>query len=205
MTPTRKRILIGLCVVFGTVLALALYLPMMRPAPQTQAPAATGKPLIGGAFTLTDQKGNRVTQDVLNGHYSLLYFGFTHCPDVCPLALATITDALKIAGDKGEEVLPVFISVDPERDTPQVMGDYVANFHGRFLALTGTTEEIKAATQAYRVYFAKQAGGSPDDYAMGHSDFIYLMGPDGAYVTHFRAEDTASDIANRIRRELLPK
>ena len=205
MTPTRKRILIGLCVLFGTVLALTLYLPGLRPTPAPQPSQATGKPLIGGAFTLTDQKGNRVTQDALKGHYSLLYFGFTHCPDVCPLALATITDALKIAGDKGDDILPVFISVDPERDTPEVMGDYVANFHGRFLALTGTPEEVQAATQAYRVYFAKKAGGSPDDYAMGHSDFIYLMSPTGEYVTHFRAEDTASDIANRIRRELLPK
>lgn len=205
MTPTRKRILIGICVVFGTALALALYLPGLRPTPQPQTTQGTGKPLIGGAFTLTDQKGNRVTQDVLSGHYSLLYFGFTNCPDVCPLALATMTDALKTAGNQGETVLPVFISVDPERDTPQVMGDYVANFHPRFLALTGTVEEVKAATQAYRVYFAKKAGGSPDDYAMGHSDFIYLMGHDGAYVTHFRAEDTATDMANRVRRELLAK
>ena len=174
MSPLRKRILIGLCVVFGTALALTLYLPTVRPSaqqsPQTQAQTqATGKPLIGGAFTLTDQKGNRVTQDVLNGHYSLLYFGFTHCPDVCPLALAAITDALKIVGDKGEEVLPVFISVDPERDTPQVMGDYVANFNPRFLALTGTVEEVKAATHAYRVYFAKKAGGAPEDYKIGRA------------------------------------
>ena len=99
----------------------------------------------------------------------------------------------------------MFISVDPERDTPQVMGDYVANFNPRFLALTGTVEEVKAATQAYRVYFAKKAGGAPEDYTMGHSDFVYLMGPDGAYVAHFRAEDTASDMANRIRREMLAK
>jgi protein SCO1/2 len=200
MTPARKRILIGLCVVFGTALALALYLPMMRPAPGPQA-QGVGKPLIGGAFTLTDQKGNRVTQDVLNGHLSLLYFGFTNCPDVCPLALNTISDALRIAGDKGEDVLPVFITVDPERDTPQVIGDYVANFHANILALTGTPEEIQTAAQAYRIYFAKKAGGSPENYAMGHSDFIYLMGPDGGYITHFRAEDTAADIANRIRRE----
>ena len=205
MTPSGKRILIGFCVVVGTALALALYLPGLRPAPAPQPSQATGKPLIGGAFTLTDQKGARVTQDMLNGHFSLLYFGFTHCPDVCPLALATITDALKIAGNAGEEVLPVFISVDPERDTPKVMGDYVANFHPRFVALTGTPEEVQTATQAYRVYFAKKAGGSPDDYAMGHSDFIYLMSPTGEYVTHFRAEDTATDIANRIRRELLAK
>jgi protein SCO1/2 len=134
-----------------------------------------------------------------------MYFGFTHCPDVCPLALHTMTEALQIAGPAGESVLPVFVTVDPERDTPEAMGDYVANFHSRFVALTGSPQEIKTMTTAWRVYFAKAAGGDPAAYTMAHSDFIYLIGPDGHYLTHFRAEDTSLDIANRIRRELGPQ
>jgi protein SCO1/2 len=207
MTPARKRAIIGLCVACGTLLILGLYLPALRQRllPPQETSRTSGTPLIGGAFRLIDAKGRPVTEALLQGHYSLLYFGFTHCPDVCPLALATITDALKIAGPAAETVLPVFITIDPERDTPQIVGDYVANFHPRFVALTGTAEDIRAVTAAYRVYFAKAAGGTPDDYTMGHSDFIYLMGPDGRYVTHFRAEDTALDIANRLRREAMPR
>lgn len=199
-----KRIIIGICVAIGTLAIFALYVPGLLPRPRPQE-VATGQPQIGGAFTLTDSHGNRVTQDVLKGHLSLLYFGFTHCPDVCPLALQMIAQALQTAGEDGETVLPVFISVDPERDTPQVVGDYVANFSPRFVALTGTPAEVQAATGAYRVYFAKKAGGKPEDYSMMHSDFIYLMGKDGQYITHFRAEDTPLEIAARIRQELHPQ
>jgi protein SCO1/2 len=204
MTPTAKRILIGACVAIGTVTIFALYVPGLRPHPSPQV-ATSGTPKVGGAFSLIDTHGNRVTDDMLKGHLSLLYFGFTHCPDVCPLALQTMTEALQIAGPVAENVIPVFISVDPERDTPKEMGEYLANFHPRFVGLTGTPEEIKAVTAAYRVYFAKAAGGKPDDYNMAHSDFVYLIGADGRYVTHFRAEDTSLEIANRMRRELMPQ
>jgi protein SCO1/2 len=205
MTPTRKRLLIGLCVAAGTAVALALYLPGLRPHPAPPAVVSTGEAKIGGPFNLTDGSGKRVTEALLRDRYSLLYFGFTHCPDICPLALGTITEALEIAGPQAETVLPIFVTVDPERDTPQVMADYVANFHPRFVALTGTPDEIRATTAVYRVYAAKAAGTAPEEYNMAHSDFIYLIGPDGKYVTHFRAEDTALDIANRLRREMRPK
>ena len=166
-------------------------MPGLRPAPAPQV-VTQCEARIGGAFTLTDAHGKRITDDILKGHYSLMYFGFTHCPDVCPLALGMMTEALKIAGPVAENVVPVFITVDPERDTPQAMGEYVANFHPRFVALTGSVEEVAAMTTAWRVYFAKQGGGNPDEYTMAHSDFIYLIGPDGRYLTHFRAEDTVA-------------
>ena len=204
MTLRSKRILIGICVAIGTLVIFALYVPGLRPTPRPQV-VTTGEARIGGPFTLTDSHGNRVTEEMLKGHLSLMYFGFTNCPDVCPLALATITEALKIAGPVAETVIPVFVTVDPERDTPEAMGEYIANFHPRFVALTGSIEEVTAMTTAWRVYFAKQGGGDPAAYQMAHSDFIYLTGPEGRYLTHFRADDTSLDIANRIKREFLPK
>ncbi len=203
MTLRNKRVLIGICIALGTLAIFALYVPGLRPQARPQT-VTHGEARIGGAFVLTDAHGKRVTDDILKGHLSLMYFGFTHCPDVCPLALHTMTEALQILGPAGETVLPVFVTVDPERDTPATMGDYVSNFHPRFVALTGSADEIKTMTTNYRVYFAKTAGGNPAEYTMAHSDFIFLIGPDGHYVTHFRAEDTSLDIANRIRRELAP-
>ena len=204
MTVRSKRILIGICVALGTLAIFALYVPGLRPVPKPQV-VITGEARIGGPFTLTDAKGARVTEEMLKGHLSVMYFGFTHCPDVCPLALATITEALKIAGPIAETVIPVFVTVDPERDTPEAMGEYIANFHPRFVALTGSVADVTAMTTAWRVYFAKQGGGDAAEYQMAHSDFIYLTGPEGRYLTHFRADDTSLDIANRIKRELLPQ
>src|SRR4051812_5224886 len=147
MDLRTKRILIGCCVALGTLAIFALYVPGLRPAPRPQV-VTHGEARIGGAFTLTDAHGTRVTDDILKGHLSLMYFGFTHCPDVCPLALGTMTEALKIAGPVADNVIPVFVSIDPARDTPEAMGDYVANFHPRFVALTGSPEEVTAMTTA---------------------------------------------------------
>jgi protein SCO1/2 len=201
-TPMVKRILIAVCIAFGTVLGLVLYYPGLRPQPHQ---AGQGTPAIGGPFTLVDSKGTRVTEAVLKGHYSLVYFGYTNCPDICPLALHNISLALEMAGPVAESVLPVFITVDPERDTPQIMEQYIANFQPRFLALTGTSTEVAATMQSYRVYAAKAAAAkaaATGDYAMQHTDFIYLMSPDGKYVTHFDRDSKPADIAARLRREL---
>jgi len=203
-----KRIVIAVCIAFGTLLALVLYYPGMRPQPH---PSSTGTAAIGGPFSLVDVHGNRVTEAVLKGHYSLVYFGYTNCPDICPLALHNITQALEMAGPVADTVLPVFITIDPERDTPEALGQYIANFHPRFLALTGTPAEIAAATSGYRVYAAKveqskgAAAGAAGDYTLSHSDFIYLMGPDGTYVTHFDRDAKPGEIAARLRRELGPR
>ncbi len=204
MNTRSKRILIGVCVAVGTLAIFALNVPGMRPTQRPQT-VTTGEAKIGGPFVLTDTHGKRVTDDILKGHLSLLYFGFTNCPDICPLALGTMTEALKIAGPVADTVMPVFVSIDPERDTPQAMGEYIANFHPRFVALTGSIDEVKTMTTNWRVYFAKQGGGDEKAYTMAHSDFVYLIGPDGRYLTHFRSEDSSLDMANRIKRELLPK
>lgn len=152
-----------------------------------------GNAMIGGAFNLIDVEGKPVTQERLLGQHSLVFFGFTHCPDVCPTALQTISQVLDDSGSLGESVLPVFITVDPERDTPMLMKEYMANFHPRILGLTGTKEQTDAAAKAYKVYHQKD-GSDRDDYMIGHSGFMYLMSPKGDYITHFTHEDNAEDI-----------
>ena len=129
----------------------------------------------------------------------------TNDEEIIPLTLANMTEALQIAGPVADSVVPVFITIDPERDTPEVMGQYVANFHPRFVALTGTAEQVEQASKDYRVYAAKQNATAPGEYSMAHSDFIFLMNPDGRYTAHFRRDATPLDIVNRLRRELGPQ
>lgn len=142
---------------------------------------------IGGPFTLVDQDGRTVTDADFRGKYMLVYFGYTYCPDVCPTSLSHNSEAMEILGDKAEMIVPVLITVDPERDTPEVLKDYAGFFHPRLVALTGTPEQVTAAAKAYRVYFAKveQDGAEPGAYLMDHTSITYLMGPDGGYVRHF--------------------
>ena len=195
-----KRIAVAVALLSATLLILLLYLPEMRPPVAT---TATGSVAIGGPFTLTDAKGATVTDVNLKGRYSLIFFGFTHCPDICPLTLQLLTQAIEAAGPDGNAVQPVFISLDPERDTPEAMGAYVASFHPRFMALTGTPEQVKAAAQAYRVYYAKapikEDGKDTGDYTITHSGYIFLMDRNGKYVTHFDKEATAEQITARLR------
>ncbi|MBL8644396.1 MAG: SCO family protein [Rhodospirillaceae bacterium] len=200
-----QRAIIPLIIVLGTLLLLLMFMPGLRPVPKSATSTVSGAAAIGGAFTLTDQKNQTVTADSLKGRHLLVYFGFTHCPDICPISLQTMTQALEIAGPLGEGVIPVFITVDAERDTPAAMADYIANFHPRFLALTGTADQLRAAADAYRVYFKKAQEQSPGEYMMEHSGFIYFMDGQGQYVTHFNAESTPEEIAARIRVEFGPK
>lgn len=159
----------------------------------------TGRALIGGPFTLTDHEGNTVTEADFKGRHTLVYFGYTFCPDVCPTELQSITEALEDLGPRADGVTPVFITVDPERDTVPVMADYAGNFHPRLRALTGTMEQIRAATRAYRVYFKKAETAEDDEYYLvDHTSLVYLMGPDGDYVTHFTFGTPPADMAARI-------
>jgi protein SCO1/2 len=145
-----------------------------------------GEALVGGPFTLTDHTGKRVTDNDFRGRYMLVYFGYTWCPDVCPTELQVISAALDNLGDKAGQIRPIFVTVDPERDTVAQMADYVANFHASMVGLTGSPEEIAAVAKAYRVYYAKaKTEGSDTDYAVDHGSLIYLMDPEGKFVTHF--------------------
>jgi protein SCO1 len=156
---------------------------------------------VGGPFRLVDQNGKMVTDADLKGKWSLVYFGYTHCPDACPTALNDIAVALDELGPKRGAVRPVFITVDPERDTPEVLKAYVTAFDTPILALTGTPEEIAQAAKSYRVYYAKhpEAGG---DYSMDHTSVIYVMDPQGRFTASFTHESSPEEIAERLKKLL---
>ena len=163
----------------------------------------SGKALIGGPFTLVDQTGKTVTQQDFRGRYMLVFFGLTHCPDICPAELQVISASLDELGAKAAEVVPVFITLDPERDTQDVMADYVKNFGSRFVGLTGSPEAIAAAAKAYRIEYSNfQEDKTKADYSIDHSALVYLMGQDGEYITHFPYGTPASKMIETLRRYL---
>src|SRR4029453_290391 len=140
----------------------------------------TGTALIGGPFTLVAQNGKTVTDRDFRGKYMLVFFGFTHCPDICPAELQVMLQSLDALGPKAEAVAPIFITLDPERDTPEVVGAYVKNFGPRFLGLTGSPEAIAEAAKAYRIAYSKfQDDPASSNYSIDHSALVYLMGKDG--------------------------
>jgi len=157
---------------------------------------------IGGPFTLTDQNGAIRHDSEFRGRMMLVYFGYTYCPDACPAALNVMTGAMDRLGEDADAVQPIFITVDPERDTVAQMKSYASNFTPRLVALTGSPDAIAAAARAYRVYFQKAAGEGKDDYTMDHSAFVYLMGRDGRYLTHFGPDVTAEQMAAAIQKFL---
>lgn len=161
-----------------------------------------GTASIGGPFELVDQSGRTVTEKSWPGKYLLVYFGYTFCPDVCPTELQAMAAALDLLGDEAAAVQPLFITIDPVRDTVPVMADYVPSFYPRLEGLTGTDEQIRAAAKSYRVYYAKGADEGDGAYLMDHSSFVYLIGPDGKYLTHFSPNTAPEDIAKRIHERL---
>ncbi len=158
---------------------------------------------IGGPFTLVDHDGKTRSDGDFRGEHLLIFFGYTYCPDVCPTALSDMALALDELGDEAAKVRPLFITIDPARDTPERLKTYVANFHPRLVGLTGSQEAVTAAAKAYRVYFAKsKSEAAPGEYLMDHTSIIYLMGPDGRYLTHFSLGTSAETMAARIRENL---
>jgi cytochrome oxidase Cu insertion factor (SCO1/SenC/PrrC family) len=167
----------------------------------------TGEALITSDFALTDHTGRRVTEADFAGRWQLVFFGFTYCPDICPTTLAYMASVLDLLGDKADRVAPLFVTVDPTRDTPEVMAAYVAAFHPRLIGLTGTDAEVAAAAAAFRVYYERMdQADAPDGYLMAHSGYIYLMTPEGRFNAVFRegresAEALAGEILTRIAKE----
>jgi protein SCO1 len=158
---------------------------------------STGVAAIGGPFTLTDQTGKTVTDQTYKGKWLLVFFGFTFCPDVCPTTLNQVAQVMDRLGPLASQVQPLFITVDPARDTPPVLAQYTAAFDPRIVGLTGTPEEIAAAAKAYRVYYAKVDQGG--DYTMDHSAILYVMRPDGRYEAFFSADAKADDITAKLK------
>jgi len=163
---------------------------------------AADQPVIGGAFELVDQNGKPFTEKDLKGKYSLIYFGYTYCPDVCPTELQTMTQALEMLGPLAKKIRPVMISVDPERDTPEVLKEYLTNFYPGFVGLTGTPEQVRRAGQAYRVFYRKTDEKSASDYLMDHSSIVYLMDPEGRYLKHFAYGTPPEKMAEGIRKAI---
>jgi protein SCO1/2 len=161
----------------------------------------TGQAQVGGPFRLTDQTGKSVSDRDFRGRAMLIYFGYSFCPDVCPTTLQVMADAIGKLGDKAGRITPVFITIDPERDTPKVLKDYMSAFGPNFVGLTGSAAEIKKVEKEYRVYAEKKPlkGGN---YGMDHSSVLYLMGPDGKLVTYYDEAISPDNLAKELKNKI---
>jgi cytochrome oxidase Cu insertion factor (SCO1/SenC/PrrC family) len=207
---------------FGVAMALRLTVslvwlalacvPFSAPiaANETAEPSATeliegllsGRAPVGGPFELTDQTGHRRTDTDFRGKLVVLYFGYTYCPDVCPTELQSISLALDKLGAAADTVQPLFITVDPGRDTPARLADFVSSFHPRLIGLTGSLAEIRKTAITYRTFFAKNGATSSADYSVDHTGFIYLVGKDGRYLGFLPPGLSPDAIADAIRARL---
>lgn len=183
--PRRSILLFaGVCVAIAALLAVVTIVMVTSrgdASPLSRQVGSTGQPSVGGPFQLVNQDGQAVDQTLLDGKWSLVFFGFTYCPDYCPTTLQMLEATKRALGDRADEVQIVFISVDPGRDTPQALKDYLSSdgFPEGVIGLTGTPAQVRAAADAYRAAYQKVGEG--DAYTMNHSLTIYLMGPDGRF------------------------
>ena len=200
----NKRALIN-----GTIVGIALVIFIgfaIKPKNNPQQMALSeGQVSIGGTFSMTDDNGVRRTPSDFAGQSMLIYFGYSFCPDVCPLDLQKISMALTSLENEAIDISslqPIFITIDPERDTPAIMHEYLQNFHPAIIGLSGSLAELKVAAQAYRVYYSKGDIQIDGSYLMDHSSIIYLMGPDGQFIRHFSPDQTPLEIAKGLKNEL---
>jgi protein SCO1/2 len=161
----------------------------------------TGTPTVGGPFRLTDQTGKTVTDADFHGHYVLIYFGYSFCPDVCPTTLGVMAQALDKMGADAARVVPVFITIDPARDTPKVLADYMKAFGPSFVGLTGSEREIKAVEKEYRVYAVKRPLDN-GNYGMDHSSVLYLIGPNGKMISFYDEAVSPDDLAKDLKQKI---
>ena len=204
MKPTPSLPIIGVMLAALAAIAVASWVAWSWIGPDARR-GGTGSTIqasvdIGGPFELVDHTGKPVSDKTFRGRYMLIYFGYGYCPDVCPTELANMAAALDALGAKAESVQPLFVTVDPERDTPEFLADYVVNFHPRLIGLTGTPEQIAAVAKAYKIYYAKAKQPAGADYLMDHTSFVYLMGPDGRFLALFRGNTEPATMAETIAR-----
>jgi cytochrome oxidase Cu insertion factor (SCO1/SenC/PrrC family) len=198
LLPSRPKLIFASVMIILAVIVAALALTL-----RIDGPSGSGTALIGGPFTMVNQKGEIVTDKTYAGQYTLVFFGFTFCPDVCPTELQVITAALNQMGADAEKITPLFVTVDPERDTRDVMANYVASFHPRLQGLTGTPEQVAAMAKAYHIYYQKVPDPkNPKNYEMDHSAIIYLMGPDGKFLKHFTYSTDAKALSEALQKVL---
>ncbi|PZQ47243.1 MAG: SCO family protein [Micavibrio aeruginosavorus] len=199
MTQTRMIILL-LAALAGLVLAGAIaYFQLSADVKSEPGDLiAVTSDAFGGPFSLVDQNNQPVSEKSWPDQYKLIYFGFTYCPAICPTELGKITAAMNTLGDVGKKIQPIFVTVDPERDTPAKMKDYVTLFHPSLVGLSGTPEQVKEMLKAYKIYAAKRQDPSMSDYTMDHSSFIYFIAPDGRLLQIFKMDDDAAAMSKTI-------
>ena len=203
--PRRSILLFaGACFAIAAALAVVTMVVVGRQdaAGQTGVIATTGQPMVGGPFQLMNQDGQMVDQTMLDGKWSLVFFGFTYCPDYCPTTLTGLAATKARMGAEADNLQIVFISVDPQRDTPQALKDYLSSdgFPQGVIGLTGTPDQIAAAARAYRAYYEKVGEG--ETYTMNHSLTVYLMGPDGQFrsaLGHDLGPERSAQLIKRVK------
>ncbi|MFA6265448.1 MAG: SCO family protein [Pseudolabrys sp.] len=200
MTPRSNHILIvAAAFLTGLVLFLGALWYATGNIGGSGAPSASA---IGGPFKLVDQNGKAVTDQDFKGKPLLVFFGYTHCPDVCPTTLFEVSEMLRVMGKDADRTAALFITVDPERDTSAVMKDYLSSFDPRMMAATGDRASIEAAEKAYRVYAKKVPTGKGDDYSMDHTAMVYLMDKQGRFVAPFNLKRTPEEAAADLKKYL---
>ena len=193
----KLRILLLVAIALLALVLGYLVAALTRPAPRLNKAAPNFS--LDGGFNLVDETGQLVTQDSYTGKFRLVYFGFTFCPDVCPMQLDVVSRALDIAKISPNWLTTLFITLDPERDRPEDMAIYTDNFHKNIIGLTGSLEQIQQAAKAYKVYFQKVSDPeTTGGYTVDHSSIVFLMGPDNNYRQHFTHLDSSEDIAEKI-------
>lgn len=185
-------------IIIGLLLAAGLAYTLS--AAFQSGPAATAGVQVGGPFTLTDHTGAVRRAEDFRGKIVAIYFGYTHCPDACPTALSSLSEALDQLGPRANEVAVLFVTIDPARDTVALLKDYIGSFHSSVIGLTGTAEQVAQAAKGWRVYYRKSGDGA--DYTMDHSSVIFIMGRDGRYLEHFTHSAPADQMAASLTRAL---
>lgn len=199
-----RKILIIVALAIATSVAitwaLRTFSPVAVPLPQ---PTTSGTPLIGGPFTLVASNGETVTDQTYRGKWALIFFGYTFCPDVCPTTLNNMTVALEKLGSEATKVQPLFITIDPARDTRDVLTEYLKSFDPRILGLTGAQAQIDRVVKEYRIYVAQQKSETDDkNYLISHSGYLYLMSPEGKFVNVIQGSEDGEAIAAWLRKEM---
>lgn len=195
----------GLGIVLGlSILGIFAYQIQQQPITYVQDSNTNQLPNLGGPFTLTDQFGKQRSDKDYRGKYMLVYFGYSYCPDVCPLGLQNIGAALDDLGTDIDQVAPLFITIDPERDTVESLNTYAQNWHSSFVMLTGSEKELEPVKKAYKVYAVKaKPDGTMADYLMDHSALVYLINKDGKFIDFFPHTTEPKKMASIIRKHML--
>jgi protein SCO1/2 len=191
---------IGLLILDGAVFALAMNRPRVADEPQPKV-VSSGTAAIGGPFALVTADGRTVTEQTYRGKWMLIYFGYTLCPDACPTALTNVSIAIQTLREEADDIQPLFVTIDPGRDTRQVLANYLQSFDPRIAGLTGSAEQIAAVVKAYRVYVAPQQS-TGDGYLVDHSSYVYLMDPNGTFVDVVEGAAPPDQMADWLRKSM---